>query len=123
MVSCLFCGGSRFCQKSHPGACGPVSRVHLMEHASSDFRRIECGGGLFFESEVRDLNQLVPLLSERDQTLCYFGFKRSDLNNLAQSFPMRAIDRIVPIGEALSFSTVWDGNNLLQCFSREIDLQ
>jgi len=123
MVSAYVAAGSGFVDKVHPGACGPVSRVHLMEHASSDFRRIECGGGLFFESEVRDLNQLVPLLSERDQTLCYFGFKRSDLNNLAQSFPMRAIDRIVPIGEALSFSTVWDGNNLLQCFSREIDLQ
>jgi hypothetical protein len=33
------------------------------------------------------------------------------------------VDRIVPIGSALNFSVVWDGGDLLETFSREIDLQ
>jgi hypothetical protein len=69
------------------------------------------------------LEELVPLLTERDQTLSYFGFARSQLKELALSLPIRAIDRIVPIGTALNFSTIWDGGNLLQSFSRQVDLQ
>jgi hypothetical protein len=36
--------------------------------------------------------------------------------------PSRAVDRIVPIGTALDFSMVWDGNSLMNVFTREIDL-
>ena len=37
--------------------------------------------------------------------------------------PARAVDRIVPLGTSLNFNVVWDGSDLLQTFSREIDLQ
>jgi len=69
------------------------------------------------------LEGLPQLLTEKDQTLSYFGFAREEIRNLALSLPKRAVDRIVPIGSALNFSTVWDGCDLLQTFSREIDLQ
>jgi hypothetical protein len=123
LVSAYVAAGMGFADRVHSDISGSVGRIHLAENADSDFRRIECGGGLFFEAEIPELNQIVSILSERDQTLSYFGFKRDDLNNLAHSLPIRAIDRIVPIGAALNFSAVWDGNNLLRSFSREIDLQ
>jgi hypothetical protein len=100
-----------------------VSRMHLATEAHSQFRSVEFGGGLFFETEIPRLEQLASLLTERDQTLAYFGFQHPQLKELALSLPTRAIDRIVPIGSALDFNTVWDGGNLLQSFSRQIDLQ
>lgn len=105
-----------------PGVTGAVSRVHLARHTGAGFRSIECGGGLFFELELARLDELSPLLTERDQTLSYFGFEREELAQFARALPRRAIDRIVPIGSALDFSTVWDGSSLYQVFSREVEL-
>ena len=102
---------------------GSVSRIHLTPQASPDFRNHECGGGLFFETEISELKSLPALLTERDQTLSYFGFEGGEIRELALSLSSRAVDRIVPIGSALTFSSVWDGNDLLQTFSREIDVQ
>jgi hypothetical protein len=107
--------------EANPTGC--VTRVHLTGDAGPAYRDLECGGGLFFESEIPHLDNLPGLLNERDQTLSYFGFERDEIRNFASLLPARAIDRIVPIGSALSFSTVWDGMDLLQTFSREIDLQ
>jgi hypothetical protein len=123
LVSAYVAAGTGFADKVHSDISGPISRVHLADQASAEFRQIECGGGLFFEKEIRELHDLVSLLNEKDQTLSYFGFQRTELNQLASSLPMRAIDRIVPIGAALDFGAVWDGNNLLQSFSREIDVK
>lgn len=101
---------------------GAVSTVHLAAGADASFRQIECGGGLFFETEAGELRDVAPLLTERDQTLAYSGFTRDELTAFAHDLPTRAVDRIVPIGTALNFSTVWDGCNLLQAFGREIEL-
>jgi hypothetical protein len=123
LVSAYVAAGTGFADKVDSDISGRITRVHLADHASPEFRQIECGGGLFFEQELRELHDLVSLLNEKDQTLSYFGFKHIELYQLATSLPMRAIDRIVPIGAALDFSAVWDGNNLLQSFSREIDVK
>ena len=106
-----------------PGVTGAISRVHLAKCVDGRFRAVDCGGGFFFETEISALDQLRTLLTERDQTICYFGFDRAQLKRFAASLPARAVDRIVPIGAALDFGTVWDGINLLQLFSREVDLQ
>ncbi len=123
LVSSYVSAGVGLADHVEPDITGPVSRVHLIPQANSQFRTIDCGGGLFFETEMADLESLPAILNERDQTLSYFGFQNAELKKLAFSLPTRAIDRIVPIGTALNFNTVWDGGNLLQLFSREIDLQ
>jgi hypothetical protein len=123
LVSACVAAGNGFTDKIYSEVTGPVSRMRLAKDANSDFRQVECGGGLFFETEMHELIQIESLLTERDQTISYFGFQKNELRQLAVSLPTRAVDRIVPIGAALNFSTVWDGYNLLQCFSREVDLQ
>jgi hypothetical protein len=122
LVAAYVAAGEGFADKVHRPMNGSASRVHLAEHAGAEYRKIECGGGLFFETEIPALADLAAILTEKDQTLSYFGFAKSDLVTLTHSLPVRAIDRIVPIGTALDFSAVWDGNNLLQSFSREIEL-
>jgi len=65
---------------------------------------------------------LADILTSKDQTLCYFGFNRDDLTQLARILPTRSIDRMVPVGRALAFSHVWDGVDLLHAFSRRVDI-
>jgi hypothetical protein len=123
LVSAYVAAANGLSDQILPGVTGPLSRVHLVPAADAHFRKVHCGGGLFFETEMLKLQDLASLLTERDQTLSYFGFQRAELRELALSLPTRAIDRIVPIGTALDFNTVWDGGNLLQSFSRHVDLQ
>lgn len=78
------------------------------------------GGGMFMETSISSLSQMHDWLSEKDQTLTYYGFDQAELTEFVQSFKGRGIDRIVPVGEALSFEDVWDGVNLLTSFTREV---
>jgi hypothetical protein len=84
------------------------------------FSRNHPGGNLFLECQLDRLADLAPILSRRDQTLTWFGFAPEDLKNLAVVLNGRAIDRIVPIGQALQFGRFWDGNDLLQSFCRQV---
>ena len=106
-----------------PDVTGPISRVHLESSGRSEFRHIRSGGGFFFEAERGSLHEITDFLAQRDQTLAYYGFERGELQELALSLPPRSVDRIVPIGSALDFNTVWDGANLLRVLTREVDLQ
>jgi hypothetical protein len=123
LVSAYGAAASGLVDAIEPGVTGSVSRVHLSSRAGKEFRRIECGGGLFFERDVAEIAELSAVLTARDQTVSYFGFDRETLRRFTSLLPVRAVDRIVPIGSALAFGTTWDGSSLFQVFTREIDLQ
>jgi hypothetical protein len=86
------------------------------------YPRDHCGGGLFFTGRVEQLSDLVPVLARKDQTLTYFGFDLGELRAFAMSLGGKAIDRIVPIGQALQFSRYWDGQDLLREFCRFVHI-
>lgn len=95
------------------------SRVKLDE-VPANVREQHCGGGLFYEYEVEQLEDLVQVILDKDQTVAYFGFEQAELVKLVDCISTRGIDRIVPIGQALDFSGVWDGQNFLTSFTREV---
>jgi hypothetical protein len=82
------------------------------------FQRSHPGGGLFVEAHLESLLDLAPFLDRRDQTLTWFGFTPDELHALVRRLNGRAIDRVVPIGQALQFHRFWDGYDLLQEFCR-----
>lgn len=84
----------------------------------ADVRGEFCGGGVFFEHRVDALADLAPHIERRDQTLVQFGFSAAELTGLVRELNGRGIDRIVGVGEALTFHRIWDGNDLLQSFTR-----
>ena len=86
----------------------------------SDFNRSHPGGGFVFEVAVNSLAGLVPSLVRKDQTLTTFGFDDTELISLVRQLNGKAIDRIVPIGQALQFGRFWDGYDLLRAFCREV---
>lgn len=99
-----------------------IKRIAISD-ITSEVRSMHCGAGLFLEYEVQSLDDVARLLSDKDQTLVYYGFSKDELLSFVEKIENRAIDRIVPIGEALKFSKVWDGTDLLVSFTREIDLK
>lgn len=73
-----------------------------------------------FEYEVENLIDLEQIIIDKDQTIAYFGFEQPELEELIESISTRGIDRIVPIGQALNFDGVWDGQSFLTSFTREV---
>jgi hypothetical protein len=96
-------------------------RIELQENAQ-DYRGLHCGGGLFLERNLPALEDLADSLTSKDQTLSYFGYDALQLKRLALQLPPRALDRMVPIGEALQFSSTWDGIDLLHAFTRCVEI-
>ncbi|MGE0869040.1 MAG: acyl-CoA reductase [Kofleriaceae bacterium] len=70
------------------------------------------GGGLVFEATARTLSALDHWVTRKDQTLTHFGFSRDALIDLATRLAGRGLDRLVPIGRALSLARIWDGYDL-----------
>ncbi|MFI0447644.1 acyl-CoA reductase [Actinomadura sp. 6N118] len=76
------------------------------------------GAGTFACAVIDDLDDLIPLITRKDQTLSTFGFPPATLRDFAAGAGARGIDRVVPFGSALSFAAIWDGYDLLREFSR-----
>jgi hypothetical protein len=83
-------------------------------------RERHCGGGFFYEYEVDSLSQLSQVIVDKDQTIAYFGYDKNEIKMLIDEIATRGIDRVVPIGQALNFDGVWDGQNFLKSFTREV---
>ncbi|NRQ34937.1 gamma-glutamyl phosphate reductase [Nonomuraea sp. NN258] len=94
---------------------GPATHVGL---ATRQAPRRWLGTGTFTHARLDSLTDLVPLVARRDQTMTHFGFPRADLEALARALGGRGVDRMVPIGGALSFHRVWDGVDLPTEFTR-----
>lgn len=76
------------------------------------------GAGTFAHARLDDLAELAGLVERRDQTMTHFGFAAADLRLLATALAGRGVDRMVPVGGALTFHRVWDGVDLPAEFTR-----
>ena len=82
--------------------------------------REHCGGGLLFQAWTPALQDLLKIIERRDQTLTQFGFGHDELLALIRAVNGRGVDRIVPVGQALTFHRYWDGYDLLREFTRTV---
>ncbi len=81
------------------------------------------GGGMLIEMTLSSLEEFVTLVDRRTQTITHFGFAEDELHDLAAKLVSRGGYRIAPIGDALSFSEIWDGIPLLDHMIRQIVVQ
>lgn len=99
-------------------------RFHGNEVADVELSHVDAaprewlGVGMVAHARVDHLNDLVPLIERRDQTLSHFGFAEAELIELVRTLAGRGVDRLVPIGQALAFAPTWDGYDLLREFTR-----
>ncbi|MFT7721739.1 MAG: acyl-CoA reductase [Roseateles sp.] len=113
---------ARLARPAVPGEFRNAHPMRLRMEAALDetAKTIHCGNGLFLETRLPRLTALAPQLSDKEQTLAVHGFPREELVELALALPARAVDRFAKFGEALSFAPIWDGQDLILSFSRNV---
>jgi hypothetical protein len=77
------------------------------------------GCGLFVETRVESLAELTPQLSASHQTLAHWGVPAAELEAWFRTVVV-GVDRLVPVGEALTFAPMWDGMDLVRQLTRQI---
>lgn len=84
--------------------------------------RIHCGRGLLYHVALKNLNELASFVTDKDQTLTYFGFSSEEIQRLVTTINGKGLTRLVPFGRALDFHPVWDGQDLFLEFTTEVVL-
>lgn len=76
--------------------------------------------GLFFEYSLKDFNELNELISNKVQTAVYCGLEPEKIRDWIMEQGLKGIDRVVPFGQALDISLIWDGYDVIRTLSRVI---
>ncbi|MDR3305031.1 MAG: acyl-CoA reductase [Clostridiales Family XIII bacterium] len=108
---------------SHPG-CLCISDDNALVRAElraidTDTKEYAYHSGFFMEYDAASLDDLLPMIDERCQTLSYFGNKEAITAWIMDRRP-HGIDRVVPLGDTMNFTLVWDGTDLICAMSRVI---
>lgn len=75
-------------------------------------------GGYFFEHSLKDVRELCAVITEKFQTITYFGIDATVLREELIAANIRGIDRIIPVGKAMDIDVIWDGHDLVRELSR-----
>lgn len=81
------------------------------------------GLGTIYNTRVERLEDLPDMVERRDQTVSHLGFTIDELMGVAQLLQSRGVDRLVPVGQALSFGRYWDGYDLFQSLTRTVEVR
>lgn len=77
--------------------------------------------GNFLQICLQDISELAQYIRPNEQTLTYFGVRPMQVYETLLSHGCN-LDRIVPVGQALAISMHWDGKNVLNMLSHEIEI-
>lgn len=94
-----------------------VMRIEV-ERLTPDLTDFKFGGGYFFEYVAESLDELVPVLGKRCQTISVLGEKKEDILSLVMKSGVRGVDRIVPLGETMGLEFTWDGYKMIEAMTR-----
>ncbi|MGN0005765.1 MAG: acyl-CoA reductase [Candidatus Gastranaerophilaceae bacterium] len=90
---------------------------------NADMTQIRGKGGYFYEYSLSDLEDLFATVTEKYQTVTYFGIDSKFLVEQVVKHELTGIDRIVPIGKAMDINVIWDGHDLVRELSRVIGVE
>ena len=82
--------------------------------------RYKYNSGFYFEQDINELKDILPICGERLQTLVYYGLAKEKLAEFFTECRPKGIDRAVPMGKSMDFSFTWDGYDLIRQLSRKI---
>ena len=74
--------------------------------------------GLFFEHRCADLSPLQVIAGPRLQTVTCFGVAEADVADYVVAHGLSGVDRVVPVGTALTIGLIWDGYDLIASLTR-----
>lgn len=96
-----------------------IYRIELRELTSAivEYRG---KGGFFHEYALTNWKDFFSVVTDKFQTITYFGVDKEALQKAVIESKVRGIDRIVPVGKAMDIGIFWDGHDLIRELSRVI---
>lgn len=88
-------------------------RVELPE-LTGDSLNYSGSCGYFLEYQANSIDEIAPVCGQTTQTLSYCGLSRETIEDFIRRCRPSGIDRIVPVGQALRFTLLWDGYDLIR---------
>ena len=85
--------------------------------ADTGLAYMEAAMGIFYECEMDGVEDIIPLLGRKIQTIVSSGNRQEQLYRQLREAGCPGVDRVVRIGEALDFDTVWDRKDLIDMLS------
>jgi len=92
----------------------------LSATATAPLADYQCGGSTVTHAATAKLADLASLIDDSVQTVTYFGLDPEQRRRFACELGARGADRLVPVGQALSFDSAWDGHDLIGDFLNEV---
>lgn len=83
-------------------------------------RALHGGNGVFLEMGAATLEEALSNCSAEEQTITSFGIPAEEWNKAVVAATPLGLYRIVPVGQALAFNSVWDGHDLIAEMSRKV---
>ena len=99
-----------------------VYRVEILD-SNSKLKEFKNKFGYFYEFNFKNLDEIKKMITQKFQTLAYFGIKKNKLKNFIIKNKLKGIDRIVPLGCSHNIGFLWDGYNIDKQLARMIDIQ
>ena len=93
-----------------------IWRTELNE-LSEDLDKYRCNCGYFVEYKAASLLELSAIISNKHQTIAYYGVQKDDWDQFDPQTTLHFFDRIRSIGKTSEFSVIWDGYNLIDTLS------
>ena len=96
-----------------------VTRISV-DDVDEGLTQYKHNSGFYFEHDIDELKDILPICGERLQTLTYYGLVKSEIGAFLEKSRPKGIDRAVPMGKSMEFSLVWDGYDLIRYLSRKV---
>ena len=109
-----------FCEKTN----GPINVEQTsgkLWFLDTDSQVITPKLGTFISKDITKLDDISNYIRKNEQTLLYFGLDPKEILTMIVEHG-KLVDRIVPVGQALSIGMHWDGKNLIDTLSKKIEL-
>lgn len=103
------------------GTDNRIVRV-VVNSLPEDLMSYKMGGGYFLEYITDNLEDVVPLCSKECQTVSYLGVDPEKIKALVLGHGLYGVDRIVPLGHTMDLEFYWDGYDMIDSMSRNIDV-
>ena len=100
------------------------NNIYILDYKSKNelIENIRGVNGIFYQLNLNNLKELKKYITKKCQTVTYYGFTKSELEQFMLDSNLTGIDRIVPIGNALDIDFVWDGYDLIKTLSRIVSV-
>ena len=85
-------------------------------HYKGSLTNLEARFGLFYEKKIDGLDEFMPFMEAKVQTIVSSS-NQAEIYEKIRAAACEGVDRVVAIGEALDFNTVWDRKDLVEMLS------